>query len=144
MRRYCCFFPDEFCGNFELSRSFINLGVPRPNVLFLTVALSICSAVVGLLLFHGGVSGSLSDSIMNTFFCFDDLVWSSRSCSSVVVAFLITISDYFTNTFPMYYSTIRCGYCMFCSRYCYIWFIGIGTFKFRFLMFFLRKGMDSY
>ena len=65
-----CVFPGEFWGEFELSRSLISFCLPRLNVLFLTVVLSICSGVIGLLRSGGGVSGSLFDSIMYTFFLF--------------------------------------------------------------------------
>ena len=64
-------FPGELWGELELRRSLINIGHPRPNVLFFTVAMFGWSSAVGLLLYGGGVSGSLSDSNMYTFFCFD-------------------------------------------------------------------------
>ena len=71
-------------------------------------------------------------------------VWSTRSGSSVVVAVLVKIIKWFTNTFSMYYSTVRCCHRVFRSRFSYVWFVGNGTFKFRFLMFFLGKRMVSY
>ena len=58
-------------GEFEFCRSLISFGLPWPNVLFFTVALSGFSSTVGLFLFGDGASGSLSDSIIYTFVCFD-------------------------------------------------------------------------
>ena len=72
-------FPGEFWWELEQCRSPISFGLPRPNVLFFTVALSASSGTVGLLLSVGGVSGSLPDSILYTSFCFDgDFV--NRKC----------------------------------------------------------------
>ena len=63
-------FPNGLWRKFEFSRSLISLGLPRPNVFFWTLVLSICSDVLGLFSFGGGVSGSLYDPIVYTF-CFD-------------------------------------------------------------------------
>ena len=71
--RICCGGDLKYVG--LLSYSISSNGLPRPNVLFFTVALSDWSSVVGLLVSGGGVSGLLSDSITYTIFCFDgDLV----------------------------------------------------------------------
>ena len=64
--------PGEPWWGLEFCRSLFNFsGLPRLNVLFFTVALSNWSSAVGLFLSGSGVSGSLSDSFMYTFFCFD-------------------------------------------------------------------------
>ena len=63
------------CGESGLVRFLIRFGLPRPNVLFLTVVLLTSSGVFGLSVSIDGVSDPLSDSITIARFRFDgDLI----------------------------------------------------------------------
>ena len=142
-------FPGAFSGEFQLSRSLISFGLPRSHVLFLTIALSCllryrraasvwrwCLLLVVRLDF-------VHFLLFWTWSC-KPAVWSSRSGSSVFVPVLVKVSNWLTNTFPMYCSTVSRSYSLFRSRFCYIWFISVGIFEFRFLVLFLRKGRGNY